>query len=258
MQRDWREPTGDRSGRATCHPPERVDLTMRVAVVTFPGSNCDRDAQHVLSQVVGVGADLVRHDVSDLAGYDAIVLPGGFSYGDYLRTGAMAAHTPVMGAVRAAAARGVPVLGICNGFQVLLEAGLLPGAMLRNADVAFHCEWVHLRVEGVTTPFTSVDHDRVLRMPIAHGEGNYHAGPELLAELEGEGRVVFRYTDAAGRITDGGEPERLDRGHRRASAASGVTSSRSCPTRSACSEPELGGTDGLVVFQSLLATAGVA
>src|SRR5688500_14836024 len=146
---------------------------MRVAVVTFPGSNCDRDAQHVLTQVVGVGADLVRHDTTDLAGYDAVVLPGGFSYGDYLRTGAMAAHTPVMGAVCEAAARGVPVLGICNGFQILLEAGLLPGAMLRNADVAFHCEWVGLRVEGAPTPFTAAaDRERVLRMPIAHGEGN--------------------------------------------------------------------------------------
>jgi phosphoribosylformylglycinamidine synthase subunit PurQ / glutaminase len=231
---------------------------MRVAVVTFPGSNCDRDAQHVLSQVVGVGADLVRHDVGDLAGFDAIVLPGGFSYGDYLRTGAMAAHTPVMGAVRAAAARGVPVLGICNGFQVLLEAGLLPGAMLRNADVAFHCEWVHLRVEGATTPFTAAAHrDRVLRMPIAHGEGNYHAGPELLAELEGEGRVVFRYTDAAGRITDGANPNGSIAG------IAGICSERRnivalMPHPERCSEPELGGTDGLVVFQSLLATAGVA
>jgi phosphoribosylformylglycinamidine synthase I len=231
---------------------------VRVAVVTFPGSNCDRDTRHVLTAVVGVGADLVRHDVTDLSGYDAIVLPGGFSYGDYLRTGAMAAHTPVMGAVRAAAARDVPVLGICNGFQILLEAGLLPGAMLRNADLAFHCEWVGLRVEGVATPFTAAaDRDRVLRMPIAHGEGSYHAGPELLAELEGEGRVVFRYVDGSGHISDSANPNGS------IGAIAGICDERRnvvalMPHPERCSEPDMGGTDGLVVWQSLLATAGVA
>jgi phosphoribosylformylglycinamidine synthase I len=228
---------------------------MRVAVVTFPGSNCDRDAHHVLTAVVGVEADLVRHDVTDLAGYDAIVLPGGFSYGDYLRTGAMAAHTPVMSAVRAAAARGVPVLGICNGFQVLLEAGMLPGAMIPNADLAFHCEWVNLRVEGRQTPFTvAVDRDRVLRMPIAHGEGNYHADPELLATLEGDGRVVFRYCDADGSVTSAANPNGS------AAGIAGICDERGnvvalMPHPERCSEAELGGIDGAVLWESLLATA---
>jgi phosphoribosylformylglycinamidine synthase len=231
---------------------------MRVAIVTFPGSNCDRDAQHVLTRVVGVGADLVRHDVTDLAGYDAIVLPGGFSYGDYLRTGAMAAHTPVMAAVRTAAAKGVPVLGICNGFQVLLEAGLLPGAMIRNADLAFHCEWVTMRVEGRATPFTATaDRERVLRMPIAHGEGSYHADPGLLSELEDGGRVVFRYCDADGQVTAGANPNGSMAG------IAGICDERGnivalMPHPERCSEPELGGTDGAVLWESLLATAGVA
>ena len=231
---------------------------MQVAVVTFPGSNCDRDAQHVLTAVVGVGADLVRHDVTDLAGYDAIVLPGGFSYGDYLRTGAMAAHTPVMAAVRAAAARGVPVLGICNGFQVLLEAGMLPGAMIPNADLAFHCEWVNVRVEGRKTPFTAAaDRERVLRMPIAHGEGNYHADPELLSALEGDGRVVFRYCDADGSVTSAANPNGSVAG------IAGICDERGnvvalMPHPERCSEAELGGTDGVALWESLLTTVGVA
>jgi phosphoribosylformylglycinamidine synthase len=231
---------------------------MRVAVVTFPGSNCDRDAQHVLTAVVGVPADLVRYDVTDLAGYDAIILPGGFSYGDYLRTGAMAAHTAVMAAVRSAAAKGVPVLGICNGFQVLLEAGLLPGAMLRNADLAFHCEWVTLRVEGRPTPFTAAaDRERVLRMPIAHGEGQYHAEPDVLAALEAEGRVVFRYCDAVGSVTPAANPNGSVAG------IAGISDERGnvvalMPHPERCSEAELGGTDGVALWRSLLATAGVA
>jgi phosphoribosylformylglycinamidine synthase len=231
---------------------------MRVAVVTFPGSNCDRDAEHVLTSVIGIHADLVRHDVTDLAGYDAIVLPGGFSYGDYLRTGAMAAHTPVMAAIGAAAAKGVPVLGICNGFQVLLEAGLLPGAMVRNADLAFHCEWVRVRVEGRATPFTAAaDRKRPLRMPIAHGEGNYHAAPDLLASLEGEGRVVFRYCDADGQVSAASNPNGSVAG------IAGICDERGnvvalMPHPERCSEAELGGTDGLVLWESLLATAGVA
>jgi phosphoribosylformylglycinamidine synthase len=230
---------------------------VRVAVVTFPGSNCDRDAQHVLSQVVGVDADLVRHDVTELDGYDAVVLPGGFSYGDYLRTGAMAAHTPVMGAVRAAARRGVPVLGICNGFQVLLEAGLLPGAMIRNADLAFHCGWVSVRVEGAVTPFSAaIDRDRVLRMPIAHGEGNYQADPELLARLEGDGRVVFRYCDADGRATPEANPNGSVAG------IAGICDERRnvvalMPHPERASEPELGGTDGLALWESLLSARPV-
>jgi phosphoribosylformylglycinamidine synthase len=231
---------------------------MRVAIVTFPGSNCDRDAQHVLTAVMGVGTDLVRHDVTHLAGYDAVVLPGGFSYGDYLRTGALAAHTPVMAAVRVAARRGVPVLGICNGFQVLLEAQLLPGAMIKNADLAFHCGWVHLRAEGPATPFTSAaPRDRVLRMPIAHGEGSYHADSSLLATLEAEGRIVFRYCDAEGRVTPTANPNGS------VASIAGICDERRnvvalMPHPERCSEPELGGTDGLVIWESLLGAAAVA
>ena len=177
---------------------------MRAAVIVFPGSNCDADAHYVLSEVVGIKADVVWHTSTDLAGYDAIVLPGGFSHGDYLRTGAVAAKAPVMSAVRVAADRGVPVLGICNGFQVLLEAALLPGAMLHNAGIDFRCEWVHLRVDSATTAFTRVAAEGdILRLPIAHGEGNYHAPPDLVAQLHDEDRVVYRYCEPDGSVTLG-------------------------------------------------------
>ena len=207
-------------------------------------------------QVVGVGADLVRHDVTDLAGYDAVVLPGGFSYGDYLRTGAIAAHTPVMGAVRAAAARGVPVLGICNGFQILLEAGLLPGAMLRNADVSFHCEWVDLRVEGGPTPFTAAaDRDRVLRLPIAHGEGNYHADARRCSPSSRR-----RAASCSATATRTGPRPTAANPNGSVAGIAGICDERRnvvalMPHPERASEPELGGTDGRVVWQSLLATA---
>jgi phosphoribosylformylglycinamidine synthase I len=180
---------------------------MRAAVVVFPGSNCDADTHWVLNEVAGIEAAYVWHTDTDLAGYDAVVLPGGFSHGDYLRSGAVAAVAPVMGAVRAAAARGVPVLGICNGFQVLLEAGLLPGAMLHNAGITFRCEWVHLRTETTDTAFTrAADPGAVLRLPIAHGEGNYFADRDLLARLQDEQRVVFRYCEPDGSVTAAANP----------------------------------------------------
>jgi phosphoribosylformylglycinamidine synthase len=167
---------------------------MRAAVDVFPGRNCDADAQHVLREVMAIPTDLVWHTQTDLAGYDAVVLPGGFSYGDYLRSGAVAATAPIMAAVARAAARGVPVLGICNGFQVLLESGLLPGAMLHNEGIQFRCRWVHVRVETDATAFTrGCAAGSVLRLPIAHGEGSYHASPRELARLQADGRIVFRY-----------------------------------------------------------------
>jgi phosphoribosylformylglycinamidine synthase len=226
---------------------------MRAAVVVFPGSNCDRDTQHALADVMGVPADLVWHTATDLAGYDVVVLPGGFSHGDYLRTGAIAAGAPVMAAVRDAAGRGVPVLGICNGFQVLLEAGLLPGAMLRNTGASFRCEWVHLRVERSDTPFTSAaSPGTVLRLPIAHGDGNYHAPPDLLARLEDEGRVVFRYSDGLGNVLPGANPNGSVAG------IAGICGERRnvvglMPHPERASEADLGSEDGRLLWASLMA-----
>ena len=176
---------------------------IKFAIVVFPGSNCDHDAHYAVTEVLGQNAELVWHKDIDLRGADAVVLPGGFSYGDYLRSGAIARFSPIMERVAAFASSGGPVLGICNGFQVLLEAGLLPGGMRRNERLEFICEQVHLRVEQIDTPFTqNASVGQVLRMPIAHGEGNYYAPPETIAELEADRRVIFRYTTADGIVDD--------------------------------------------------------
>jgi len=180
---------------------------MKFAVVVFPGSNCDEDAYHAVHDVLGHHAEYIWHKDGDLKGADAVILPGGFAHGDYLRTGAMARFSPIMRAVERFAADGGPVLGICNGFQVLLEAGLLPGAMLRNRSLKFLCEHVHIRVEQTDTPFTAACRPgQVLRIPIAHGEGNYFAEPEVIARLEADRQVIFRYTDAAGDVGDAANP----------------------------------------------------
>ena len=180
---------------------------MKFAVVVFPGSNCDHDAYYAVKHVLGQEAVFVWHKDTSLQGADAVLLPGGFAHGDYLRTGAIARFSPVMQAVTAFAASGGPVLGICNGFQVLLESGLLPGAMLRNQSVKFQCEQVFVRVEQIDTPFTEAcAPGRVLKIPIAHGEGNYYAEPEVIEQLERNRRVVFRYTDADGRLTEAANP----------------------------------------------------
>lgn len=170
---------------------------MRAAVIVFPGSNRDRDLARALRAVAGADTTLVWHTEAALPeGTDLVALPGGFSHGDYLRCGAIAARSPVMDAVRAHAARGGPVLGICNGFQILCEAGLLPGALVRNAGLKFQCRTVDLVVERTDTPFTrAYQPGAVLRVPIAHGEGNYVADAKTIAALEGEGRVVFRYAE---------------------------------------------------------------
>ena len=176
---------------------------MKAAVVVFPGSNCDHDAYHALTHVLGYDATFVWHKAADLAGADVVVLPGGFSYGDYLRTGAVARFSPIMTRVAEFAAAGGPVLGICNGFQVLLEAGLLPGGMRRNRDLKFICDHVHVRVEQTDTPFTRLaDRGQVLRIPIAHGEGNYYADPHTIRALEAERQIVFRYTAPDGGLDD--------------------------------------------------------
>jgi phosphoribosylformylglycinamidine synthase len=174
---------------------------MKFSVVVFPGSNSDYDAFYAASHVLGEQSELVWHKDTDLKGADAVILPGGFAHGDYLRTGAIARFSPIMNAVKAFAERGGPVLGICNGFQVLLEAGLLPGAMVRNDRIKFVSQVVPVRVEQTDTPFTAAcSQNQVLKLPIAHGEGNYYAPPDVLAAIEQNRQVVFRYTSAAGEV----------------------------------------------------------
>ena len=180
---------------------------MKFGIVVFPGSNCDEDCHHVATDLLGCKADYIWHHERDLKGADAIILPGGFAYGDYLRAGALARFSPVMESVAAFAKKGGPVLGICNGFQVLLEAGLLPGAMQINRGLRYVCRDVWMRVENPETAFTSLyEEGEVVKMPVGHMEGNYTASPATLAELERTGRVVFRYCDPQGRVTDEANP----------------------------------------------------
>jgi phosphoribosylformylglycinamidine synthase len=226
---------------------------MKFSIIVFPGSNCDHDAYHAATEVLGQSAELVWHKDTDLKGADAVILPGGFAHGDYLRTGAMARFSPIMPAIRAFADRGGPVLGICNGFQVLLEAGLLPGAMLRNRGLQYRCEHVHIRVERTDTPFTrKARAGQVLRIPIGHGEGNYFAPPDVLERLEANGQVVFRYVSPDGRVGDEWNPNGS------LHAVAGICSERRnvvgmMPHPERACEPLLGGTDGLVVLESVLA-----
>jgi len=225
---------------------------MKVGVVVFPGSNCDHDTQHVLEHVCRQEARFVWHKDSDLAGLDAVVLPGGFAYGDYLRTGAIARFSPVMQAVTEFAKKGGPVLGICNGFQILQEAGLLPGAMLRNRAVKFLSQPVHVRVEREDTIATAgLARGIVLTMPIAHGEGNFYLPDEELDRLEGEGRVVFRYTTRDGRLDDAANANGSSRAIAGVCNASrNVVGLMPHPERAA--EPELGSADGRLVFEALI------
>jgi phosphoribosylformylglycinamidine synthase subunit PurQ / glutaminase len=180
---------------------------MKIAVVQFPGSNCDQDCLRALTDGLGVPAEYLWHKETSLSGFDAVVLPGGFSYGDYLRCGAIARFSPVMKAVIEAAASGLPVIGICNGFQILCEAGLLPGALIRNNLLRFVCEPIWLRVETADTPFTAkLKRGDLLRMPVAHGEGFYFADERTLGALDAKSQIVFRYTDALGNITPKSNP----------------------------------------------------
>ena len=227
---------------------------MKFAVVVFPGSNCDADTYHVIQNVLEQPVEYVWHATAGkqaLDGYDCVVLPGGFAYGDYLRVGAIAAISPVMEAVAAHAEKGGLVLGICNGFQILLEAGLLPGAILRNQSLEFRAQWVHLRVENAQTPFTrEYEPGRVLRLPIAHGDGNYFADPETLAALEEHGQVLFRYCDAAGNVTAESNPNGSFNN------IAGIRNRRGnvmglMPHPERCSEAILGSSDGFGMFKSL-------
>jgi phosphoribosylformylglycinamidine synthase len=223
---------------------------MRFAVVVFPGSNSDGDAYYAASQVLGAEASLVWHKDTELGGPDAVILPGGFAHGDYLRTGAIARFSPVMGAVRAFAERGGAVLGICNGFQVLLEAGLLPGAMVRNAGIKFLSRHVNVRVEQTDTPFTTGCRDgQILRLPIAHGEGNFYAEPGVLASLEAGRQVIFRYTSRSGDASPEWNPNgSLHNIAGICSAGRNVVGLMPHPER-AC-EAALGSDDGRVVLAS--------
>jgi phosphoribosylformylglycinamidine synthase I len=224
---------------------------MKFGVVVFPGSNCDHDAYHVLSKHVGQPVDFVWHKETDLSSFDALVIPGGFSYGDYLRAGALARFSPVMGAVKEFAASGRFVFGICNGFQILCEAGLLPGALMRNADLHFVCRHVNIRVENAATPYTNeLESGDVLSIPVAHADGNYTCDDDTYNRLEENGQIVFRYCEPDGEITENSNPNgarnniagicNLDRN---------VLGMMPHPER-ACEEL-LGSNDGRDIFRSL-------
>jgi phosphoribosylformylglycinamidine synthase I len=229
---------------------------MNAAVIVFPGSNCDRDIQVALAASMGREPDMVWHGEATLPDVDLIVVPGGFSYGDYLRSGAMAAHSPVVREVARRAADGVPVLGICNGFQILTEAGLLPGVLMRNAGLRFVCRDVYLRIEGSATVFTrGYDKHQVIRIPIAHNEGNYFTDAETLSRLEGDGRVAFRYCDKSGAVTDDANPNGS------AGNIAGVLNEAGnvlgmMPHPERLAEAALGGADGRAMFDGLAGALG--
>jgi len=225
---------------------------MKAAVIRFPGSNCDQDCHYALQRVFGVPTDYVWHKESSLKGYDLVVLPGGFSYGDYLRCGAIARFSPIMQAVVDYANHGGLLIGICNGFQVLTESRLLPGALVRNRDLRFICEHRFLRVGATDNPFLNQAHSgQVLNIPIAHGEGNYTADEATLQELQANRQILLRYSDALGNVSDAANPNgSLNNIAGICNAQRNVFGLMPHPER-AC-EARLGSTDGNVVFQSIL------
>ena len=225
---------------------------MNFAVLQFPASNCDQDAVHVLQNVLGHAARYAWHKDTSLGEADAVIVPGGFSYGDYLRTGAIARFSPIMQAVQNFAAQGGPVLGICNGFQILTEAGLLPGALVRNRSLQFRCENVFLKTENRGTPFTqNIPQEKILRMPVAHGEGCYFADEETLAKLNADGQVLWRYVDASGQPTEASNPNgSLENIAGVCNAQRNVAGLMPHPERA--SESLLGSADGRLVFESLV------
>jgi phosphoribosylformylglycinamidine synthase I len=231
---------------------------MRASIIVFPGSNCDRDVKVALEAVIGRPVTMVWHGDATAPASDLIVLPGGFSYGDYLRCGAMAAHSPIMRDVIAKARAGVPVLGICNGFQILCEAGLLPGVLMRNASLKFICRDVWLRVERSDTLFTNrYRAGAVIRLPIAHHDGNYYADEETLARLRGEGLVVFRYATRDGEIVRAANPNGAQNN------IAGIINEQGrilglMPHPERAIDPALGGTDGRRLFESLVGSLAAA
>jgi phosphoribosylformylglycinamidine synthase len=226
---------------------------MKFGVIIFPGSNCDHDAYWAISEVARQPVIFLWHDSPDLQGCDAIIVPGGFAYGDYLRTGAIAKFSPVMESVRKFAADGGLVLGICNGFQILCEAGLLPGALLRNAGLKYVCKPVHIRVESTNTPYTQqLTKGEVLEIPIGHMEGNYFCDDPTLAALKEQDRIIFRYTTPAGEITVEANPNgSLENIAGICNEGRNVLGMMPHPERA--SEPELGMTDGVKILHSLVA-----
>jgi phosphoribosylformylglycinamidine synthase subunit PurQ / glutaminase len=225
---------------------------MRFGIVVFPGTWSERDCHFALTQGMGQEADLIWHRETDLTGYDAVVLPGGFSYGDYLRCGAIARFSPIMAAVVRHANEGRLIIGICNGFQILCEAGLLPGVLMRNRSLQFRCEPVNLRTETTRSPFTGAcAQSQILKIPIAHGEGNYYAAPETLETLNGDDRVAFRYCRADGAVTDEANPNGSIEN------IAGILNERRnvlgmMPHPERASEALLGGTDGSLIWQSMI------
>ena len=231
---------------------------MKAAVIVSPGSNCDRDVQVALRQSAGSDPIMHWHGDADLPDVDLIVVPGGFSYGDYLRAGAVAAHSPVMREVVARADKGVPVLGICNGFQMLTEAGLLPGALMRNAGLKFVCKDVWLKVENTKTPFTGGYTDgQIIRIPVAHNEGNYFADDETLNRLDGENRVAFRYCTPSGEVIAAANPNGAARN------IAGILNEKRnvlgmMPHPERLADALLGGTDGRPMFDGLVEALAAA
>lgn len=225
---------------------------LRWGVVYFPGTNCDLDTLHALGEVMGQDAVPVWHEERSLDGLDAVVIAGGFAHGDYLRAGAIARFSPVMSAVEEFAAGGRPVLGICNGFQVLLEAGLLPGAMLRNRQQRFCCRWTHLRVEAPAPPFLNrCSQGQVIRLPMAHGEGNYYNDPDEIAQMEARGQVLLRYCEADGTVSRDANPNgSVGNIAAICSEAGNVMGLMPHPERA--TEPILGGSDGRLIWESII------
>ncbi len=225
---------------------------MKFGIIVFPGTWSDGDCYHALKDILEQEAEYVWHQEKDLSRFHAVILPGGFSYGDYLRPGAIARFSPVMVAVERFAARGGLVLGICNGFQILCEAGLLPGVLIHNSHLQYRCQWTHLRVENADTPFTSAcKPGQVLRIPISHGQGNYFADPETLARLKARGQVLLRYCTPEGVVTPEANPNGA------ADNIAGIVDERGnvagmMPHPERCCEELLGGTDGRYIFQSMV------
>jgi phosphoribosylformylglycinamidine synthase len=231
---------------------------MRFGIVVFPGTNCDRDCWHVVKAVLNCDVDFVWHEERDVSRFDCIILPGGFSYGDYLRVGAIARFSPVMESVRDFAEKGGLVIGICNGFQILVEAGLLPGALVRNKTIHFICKFVNLRVENANTPFTNrCEVGQVLRIPIAHNDGRYFCDKETLRRLERNGQIVFRYCTPDGEVTEEADPNGS------VGNIAGIVNEKGnvlgmMPHPERASERLLGSEDGLFIWRSILSAVELA